>query len=69
MEEEAVGRDALRAARAVLGVQAAAGDRPPNEAHAPRQGPPPRLQGQAGRSPRVRSSQFSGLILAAVTWE
>jgi hypothetical protein len=30
MEEEAVGRDEVRAARAVLGVQAAAGHRPPH---------------------------------------
>jgi len=51
MEEEAVRRDAVRAARALLGVQAAAGHRPPHKAHPPRQGPPPRLQGQAGRSP------------------
>jgi hypothetical protein len=50
MEEEAVGCDALRAARAVLGVQAAAGYRPPHQAHPPWQGrgappppPPPRL--------------------------
>ena len=35
MEEEAVGRDALRAARALLGVQAAAGHRPPHQAHPP----------------------------------
>ena len=51
MEEEAVGRDAVRAARALLGVQAAASHRPPHQAHPPGQGPPPRLQGQAGRSP------------------
>ncbi|KAM3256526.1 hypothetical protein ACQJBY_049145 [Aegilops geniculata] len=48
MEEEAVGRDEVRAARALLGVQAAAGHRAHHQAHPPRQGPPSRLQGQAG---------------------
>jgi hypothetical protein len=66
MEEEAVGCDALRAARAVLGVQAAAGYRPPHQAHPPGQGPPPRLQGQAGRSPRVGG--FLLQFLPLVTW-
>jgi hypothetical protein len=51
MEEEAVGRDEVRAARALLGVPPAAGHRPPHPPHPPRQGPPPRLQGQAGRFP------------------
>ena len=45
MEEEAVRRDEVRAARAVLGVQAAAGDRAHHQAHPSRQGAPPRLQG------------------------
>ena len=48
MEEEAVGRDEVRSARALLGVQAAAGDRAHHQAHPPRQGTPSRLQGQAG---------------------
>ncbi|KAM3365991.1 hypothetical protein ACQJBY_015516 [Aegilops geniculata] len=48
MEEEAVRRDEVRAARALLGVQAAARHRPHHQAHPPRQGTPSRLQGQAG---------------------
>jgi hypothetical protein len=54
MEKEAIRRDAVRSTRALLGVQAAAGHRPPHKAHPPRQGPPPRLQGQAGRSSHVQ---------------
>jgi hypothetical protein len=48
MEEEAVGRDEVRAARALLGVQAAACDRAHHQAHPSRQGSPSWLQGQAG---------------------
>ena len=55
MEEEAVGRDEVRAARALLGVQAAAGDRTHHQAHPSRQGTPSRLQGQAGMAFPSRS--------------
>uniref|UniRef100_M8CP64 Ribosomal protein L15 n=1 Tax=Aegilops tauschii TaxID=37682 RepID=M8CP64_AEGTA len=40
MEEEAVRRDEVRAARALLGVQAAARHRPHHQAHPPRPGTP-----------------------------
>lgn len=48
MEEEAVGCDALLAKGEVLGVPSASIDRARHSAHAPWQGSPSRLQGQAG---------------------
>ena len=57
VQEEAVRRDALPAACALLGVPPAAQPLPCAAAHTARQGPSPGVQGQAGlrRVPRARS--------------